>query len=1271
MKMTPSTSFHRLPNAKSLSQVFFTTLCILSLAGLVLHASGADTDGDGIRDEHEEILGTDPAAPESFRTVLEDGVESETARAKEGYDATKDFLTIEFGHVGGDRYLWRATFAETPRLEETTFHLYLDADANESTGRKVAPGAPNHGTEYMVTVTGGNGGSTQYDAEGNSARGPSVRFVVDGKHLLMSSDLDLGRDGQGIRYDLYILCHTASDSGKAKSMSDSSGKFPVSGIPLSGREKIMRPADYTENHGVAGACDLTAVRATLRNPGTIEIPHDQLEVEGFSIDHETVRRWPHVSRDEPEGRVWTKAPRAGRYHAGFLMYDDSNDDRVAFYIGNEFAGVAVANRDNNRTWLYWLEKPLDFKGGERVELHGIGSSGKHGIGNILFLKQTPDPWQPGCRIENMTSFCRPEEPGRVSLSWTTSEPCPTRFEYGPGFKDAILDERVSLVHRVALEDLKPDAQYSGRAVAAGPDGSLVRGEAFHFSATPPPVPQTEAETHAVPLAVDNPHPFAVADWPMTSGVPFPQGKLGRAGDVRLRKNGEEIPLQTRVMARWRDGSVKWLLVDFPATVPAGGTAEYRLEFGRGIDRKAVSEPVRVSQTHDGVVIDTGAMQCRVNPSGNLTGIRRGKAEVFAGDASTATSLAFSDGGKYDTLRSEAEVTIEEQGPLRVAVKTVTPILDPEGKPLFEIIKRIEACRGSAFLRVHHTFTVMGEEKFSEIEELSYRIPVPAGNAGWMAPLADGGEQSLDPKTPSVQQRFDREFVTGAAAEGNPRAGRIAGTLLPRGEGGCAIALRDFWQNYPKAFSVGKDGIEVGLCPSFEPGLYDKFPFEKEGHHLYYYLLDGRYRLKRGVSKTHELFLCFDTGNRRAEHCAVFQRPLLATAPPEWYCGSKAFYSVAPRDEEYFKLYEEAVDKNIAAYAAQRERQHDYGMLNYGDWYGERGTNWGNVEYDTQHALFLEYIRSGNPDAFFLGAATEIHNRDIDTVHWNDDASEIGAVYVHQMCHVGDYYDKAVPGSLGFPQGGYTVSHAWTEGHFDHAFLTGDRRSWEAGSAVADFFIRKELGRPYNFSSCRTPGWHLIMLASAYAATNDPYYLNAAKVVVDWVLESQDTEPRPLPDYQKDGREPFQAGGWSRMMHPGHCQCIPRHRGNAGFMVAILLSGLKYYHDVTGDPRVREAIIRGARNLLDETYSDEVHGFRYTSCPATEYRPGASFLMVEGIARAYLWTGDERFRRVLTEALPLGAKGSGYGKGFTQYYRIAPRVLADLKEAGIKLSEPPE
>lgn len=89
-----------------------------------------------------------------------------------------------------------------------------------------------------------------------------------------------------------------------------------------------------------------------------------------------------------------------------------------------------------------------------------------------------------------------------------------------------------------------------------------------------------------------------------------------------------------------------------------------------------------------------------------------------------------------------------------------------------------------------------------------------------------------------------------------------------------------------------------------------------------------------------------------------------------------------------------------------------------------------------------------------------------------------------MCHVGGYYHKPAAEG-GWPSSGASISHAWCEGHFNHYFLTGDRRSLETGQAVADFFIRRQLGKPYYFLSCRLPGWHLMQTAIAYASTNNP------------------------------------------------------------------------------------------------------------------------------------------------------------------------------------------
>ncbi|HID23317.1 MAG TPA: hypothetical protein EYP14_13080, partial [Planctomycetaceae bacterium] len=305
-------------------------LALLLMRPRVLPAEAPiDTDGDGIRDVHERVLGTDPRFPERLQVVLEDGPEP-AERRRAGYDPSKDIVKIEFGHVAEDRYFWRATFVAPPHLKDTVFHLYVDADADPATGRKSAESAPHRGTDFMLSVIGGRGRSTQYDAEGHVRPGPPVSVVVEGKSLLVSADINLKRDDRGVRYSLYVLCHTLTSAGPPP-MADSTRRRLVVGIPVTNRSKILRLSDYRENHGVIETYGVHRLQRIERDPQNIVIPHDRLETDGFRVDHRTVRRWPHLRREKPDARAWTAAPKSGRFHIGFMMYDDANEERIGIF----------------------------------------------------------------------------------------------------------------------------------------------------------------------------------------------------------------------------------------------------------------------------------------------------------------------------------------------------------------------------------------------------------------------------------------------------------------------------------------------------------------------------------------------------------------------------------------------------------------------------------------------------------------------------------------------------------------------------------------------------------------------------------------------------------------------------------------------------------------------------------------------------------------------------------------------------------------------------
>ena len=66
--------------------------------------------------------------------------------------------------------------------------------------------------------------------------------------------------------------------------------------------------------------------------------------------------------------------------------------------------------------------------------------------------------------------------------------------------------------------------------------------------------------------------------------------------------------------------------------------------------------------------------------------------------------------------------------------------------------------------------------------------------------------------------------------------------------GATVSVRNFWQLYPKGLAADEDGLTVGICPSFPDDRYDREEFRDFEDRLFFYLMDGGYKLKaRGWS----------------------------------------------------------------------------------------------------------------------------------------------------------------------------------------------------------------------------------------------------------------------------------------------------------------------------------------------------------------------------------------------------------------------------------------
>ena len=278
-----------------------------------------------------------------------------------------------------------------------------------------------------------------------------------------------------------------------------------------------------------------------------------------------------------------------------------------------------------------------------------------------------------------------------------------------------------------------------------------------------------------------------------------------------------MPLQTAVLAEWPDGSIKSLLLDFQADVAAAGSAEYRLEYGYGVERgqDGPHSPVAVAEDGPRLELTTGPLKLLLDAEapGFPGRVWLDDEEITDPAAPGCVELVTADGTVFSTLASQCSVEVEERGPLRTVLRVQSRLQAADGSRTSTCTTRISAYAGKDFLRVLHTWeNDHVADNFLAIRSLTLRTPLRLAGPSCTLFGADDAAYRSDGQ-PTLTQLEDDEFSLTEGGAVRQRGGRAQGAIdLSDAARGLTVAVRDFWQNYPKSLGATDDAVEVGLCP---------------------------------------------------------------------------------------------------------------------------------------------------------------------------------------------------------------------------------------------------------------------------------------------------------------------------------------------------------------------------------------------------------------------------------------------------------------------------
>jgi hypothetical protein len=740
----------------------------------------------------------------------------------------------------------------------------------------------------------------------------------------------------------------------------------------------------------------------------------------------------------------------------------------------------------------------------------------------------------------------------------------------------------------------------------------------------------------VPISVKHLTPGA----PITLGIPFPQGELASPEHVRvLADDGTEIPSQITPVTTWApaDSSLKWIWVFFFAD--RGDS--YQVEYGPDVERAPYTgtrvQFINNQRSYGSAEITTGPLRLQVDKEEaggfldrvflDTAGDGFGENDVLAtAPEGRGSFLDLLDAAGVDSSRAVVTQTYKEKGsgPLHA-------ILRVEGEYRYgrddnnpaPFVTRIHAYAGKPYVRVLHTITytgdpdqhppldgehaliatdaegivnedrLVGDERWTQPNDriagmglalnyalggpLTYRTGHRTGD--WWAPSApqihegevdaatrlavvqQGPAPSRIPPVPnsSPDERIDG-FSAQVVADGRSRlqTTQAEGWLHVQGDrGGVGIGIRHFMKEYPKELTldIGAQQVQAYIwSPSSTPMNFARWTAdEKDGG-----MMDN---FAQGLTKTTELVYRFhgpetdpDAVKRSLDYVLD---PAVAHAPPDWYASTNVYGRMGAHSEAH-AAFERGMDYKFGWWLFNQQWEPWYGVFEYGDgknyYFRNQWYQYANNEPAMDYMWWVQFMRTGRRDYYLAGEAMSRHTMDVDNIHW-----PTGPAYRGDSNPSLDWW-KAANAPDGTPYLGMGRRHAnqqwtallsahvWVPGWIAAYYLTGYHRGLEVATLTSDYYLRRIFGE-HGLTGRRLylSVWNLV---EAYDATKDPRIRRELDDRVDRMLRLQRRQ-----------------GGNLLLDRYGYAQ-------------VYVARGLGKYYQLTGDPDVRNALIRHARWVRD-------------------------------------------------------------------------------------------